>query len=663
MAFTQKPDFAFKHVDQPGTELAGDLPAVKTLLDSPAKELRDYLNGVLLAEMASVTDGASGADNIGATTIAGLTGATVQALLEALKDYTDTNFATGNFTGTLNGAYITASDPGLSSLFNAHTESEIRHITANERTAWNGKTEQAYVDSQLALKANQADVNSQIAAMANGSPKAVYATLAALQTAFPAGNTNIYIVTADGNWYYWSGSAWTAGGVYQSTGISDESVALAKITQDSRSYLSYSRNRLLEVQNRITKNDFKLNADGTSNVQSTNATVTAAEITESDPPTNVGRKLVVSYTSASISHFSVRTLPHNNKPIKFGAWFKKSELLAMAAAVQLYPSFYLSTPAVETTVTAASAGFTANSLAVVGAKKTVVSNGVTITAETIAEHNDYVFISMYTDTALADTTIYSFYITLQGKTVAGTLTLYDPFVCPAEYKRVPRVGYANSNWVGKVARSLGDSITWQDGKAYTQGDIGAIARGYQTILAEKLGFSAFYNSGLSGRPMANGTANGDGTNTTGKALTYTDTDLVIIAAGTNDFKLNVPLGALGVIGDVGFNTATFYGAYRDLIEYILTNNPNVRIALFTPLQRDQSGYDVNTVNTAGHKLIDYANAVKAIGQLYGLPVCDMYADSGFTKLTLATFTMDGLHPNDIGYARMGDYAAKFINAI
>ena len=48
-------------------------------------------------------------------------------------------------------------------------------------------------------------------------PKGTYATLSDLQTAFPTGNTNIYIVTADDNWYYWSGSAWTAGGVYQSS--------------------------------------------------------------------------------------------------------------------------------------------------------------------------------------------------------------------------------------------------------------------------------------------------------------------------------------------------------------------------------------------------------------------------------------------------------------
>lgn len=155
-----------------------------------------------------------------------------------------------------------------------------------------------------------------------------------------------------------------------------------------------------------------------------------------------------------------------------------------------------------------------------------------------------------------------------------------------------------------------------------------------------------------------------GTNTTGKEIPdYSIYDLVIIAAGTNDFKLNVPLGINGQMGDVDFNTVTFYGAYRDLVEYILANDPAAKIVLFTPLQRDNSGYDINFTNPAGHKLIDYVNAIKEIGCMYGLPVCDMYNDSGITAENLSVYTMDGLHPNDIGYGKMGQYASYFISRI
>ncbi|MDP4240785.1 MAG: hypothetical protein Q8904_15085 [Bacteroidota bacterium] len=118
-----------------------------------------------------------------------------------------------------------------------HLADNVKHITSTERTAWNAKADKTYIDNQLALKANSTDVNSlatakadvsyvdtKIASLASGSPKAVYATLADLQAAFPTGDTNIYLVTADGNWYYWNSSAWVSGGVYQATSIADNSI-------------------------------------------------------------------------------------------------------------------------------------------------------------------------------------------------------------------------------------------------------------------------------------------------------------------------------------------------------------------------------------------------------------------------------------------------------
>lgn len=220
-----------------------------------------------------------------------------------------------------------------------------------------------------------------------------------------------------------------------------------------------------------------------------------------------------------------------------------------------------------------------------------------------------------------------------------------------------------SIWTQKSYISHGDSITWQDGKAYGQGEhSGEIARGYQTIFNENVDLKSYNNQGKSGWSMA--IVNGSGiVNTIMAIADYTDYELCTIACGTNDFKLNVPLGTLGVIGDTTFDDTTFYGAYRKAIEYVLTNSPTIRIVLMTPLQRDNAGYDVNYTNSAGCKLIDYVNAIKSIGEMYGLPVCDMYANSGFTKKTLATYTMDGLHPNDIGYERMGGYLTGFLDAI
>lgn len=49
----------------------------------------------------------------------------------------------------------------------------------------------------------------------DGSPRDVYDNLEALQTAYPSGASGVYLTSDNGHWYYWNGSAWTDGGVYQ----------------------------------------------------------------------------------------------------------------------------------------------------------------------------------------------------------------------------------------------------------------------------------------------------------------------------------------------------------------------------------------------------------------------------------------------------------------
>lgn len=89
---------------------------------------------------------------------------------------------------------------------------------------------QSEFDALKFVKADKTYVDTQVSAVASGAPNGVYATLVALDTAIPAGDSNIYLVTADGNWYYWNGSAWTAGGVYQSTGLAFNSISKEHLT-------------------------------------------------------------------------------------------------------------------------------------------------------------------------------------------------------------------------------------------------------------------------------------------------------------------------------------------------------------------------------------------------------------------------------------------------
>ncbi len=107
--------------------------------------------------------------------------------------------------------------------------------------------DKANKDEVQSLVTNKADisyVDTKTAAVASGSPKDTYATLSALESAFPTGTTGIYVVAADGKWYYWNNSKWTPGGVYISSQNSEE---LIKGWFKSESY---------NIESTIRRNDF-----------------------------------------------------------------------------------------------------------------------------------------------------------------------------------------------------------------------------------------------------------------------------------------------------------------------------------------------------------------------------------------------------------------------
>ncbi|WP_114570208.1 SGNH/GDSL hydrolase family protein [Exiguobacterium flavidum] len=201
--------------------------------------------------------------------------------------------------------------------------------------------------------------------------------------------------------------------------------------------------------------------------------------------------------------------------------------------------------------------------------------------------------------------------------------------------------YEGGTWL-----TLGDSITWQDSKPYKEDK--TIARGYQTLAREVLGFSEIVNKAVPGDTMAERDGAEGSVVRTGLAQDYT-VDLVTIFAGTNDFKLGTPLGR---IESERFDTTTFCGAYQTLLEHILKENPEQRIFLMTPLQRDKDGHTIDSMNKSGHRLIDYVEAVRSVGERYSVPVIDLFKESGLTKLNLERYTWDGLHPNDAGYERI-----------
>lgn len=78
------------------------------------------------------------------------------------------------------------------------------------------------------LKADKTFVDAQFASIVSGSPKGTFATLTALQSAYPNGTEGVFLVLKNGHWYYYA-SGWKDGGVYQGNGVSDNSVKFSSI--------------------------------------------------------------------------------------------------------------------------------------------------------------------------------------------------------------------------------------------------------------------------------------------------------------------------------------------------------------------------------------------------------------------------------------------------
>ena len=86
------------------------------------------------------------------------------------------------------------------------------------------------------------NINSKVNSVSSGSPAGIYSTITELENDNPD-HSKIYVVSDDGKWYYWNGSTWTAGGVYQSTKIADDSITnqMLKNTSFATDYDDWSK--------------------------------------------------------------------------------------------------------------------------------------------------------------------------------------------------------------------------------------------------------------------------------------------------------------------------------------------------------------------------------------------------------------------------------------
>lgn len=186
-------------------------------------------------------------------------------------------------------------------------------------------------------------------------------------------------------------------------------------------------------------------------------------------------------------------------------------------------------------------------------------------------------------------------------------------------------------------------------------------------------------------------------------------DIYTIFLGTNDWWLGLKLGTLDdYLNNTG--TGTVNGAFRVIIDRCRSLNPKAHFILFTPMQRGDFVYIINSkVNSwgsykdrNGQRLESFSDAIQAIAKADQFEVVDLYHDRRLSLRQAVKFkymrdpktyeykeytypdyvdipfsegdeypypvkaidvTYDGIHPSDKGCAIIAEMLAKVIKGI
>ena len=220
--------------------------------------------------------------------------------------------------------------------------------------------------------------------------------------------------------------------------------------------------------------------------------------------------------------------------------------------------------------------------------------------------------------------------------------------------RLDIAGGVQSKWYYKKVAILGDSITYGANTSKKYYEFLQQYIGFANVYADGIGgscYSKMSDYGTSITPIANRVAN-----------IPADRDLIIIFAGTNDFGHGTPIGDLTDTTDV-----SFCGAVAYCIRSILTSNPDVRLAIMTPLHRSGNTHlDEDSPNAVGKVLKDYVDALKAVCEKYSIPVIDTYNIYGLSPAIptiYTTYITDGLHPNTEGHELLAERIRPYLELL
>lgn len=153
-----------------------------------------------------------------------------------------------------------------------------------------------------------------------------------------------------------------------------------------------------------------------------------------------------------------------------------------------------------------------------------------------------------------------------------------------------------------------------------------------------------------------------------KSITPEEIDIVTIFGGTNDYTGGSVIGELGSV-----DNGTIYGGVDNIINYLLTANPKLRIYIFTPIVRYYSNirdeehwsdnYVSENINMLGKTLPDIADLIEQMAKYRHIPCNNWYWTLGWNQFNFSAYfpDNDGTHPHK-GFSFLAQKMKSFIES-
>ena len=511
------------------------------------------------------------------------------------------------------------------------------------------------------VKANTVDVDRKINAVASGSPREAFATVDDLKDKYPDGNSNIYLVSSDGHWYFYD-DEWKSGGVYQSMQVQDRSIGIDQLNVIYRRGIIISGginvnfdSDILEIESDTVVSDLTgfyscsnadnilLNSDKYPRYIYFNTDTRLFHVEARWFRDNPKELLVCCYYNKKIFGISNNDLiKANGKHLKYNGQIdydmindsaiRKNHLwFSYTHGCIIYGGFDIDLNDKTISITS---GTVVSDLT---GFYSVANSNTTSTFDVDTNYPIYIYFNISTSQIHVEARWYSYSANELLLCTIYKGEVYNTLCRSSITLNGGKNISGDFSWTGKKFVSYGDSIT--------QGNT------WQNYLVNELGL-VHENHGLSSSCISNFEqwAVSMSNNSRIDAIPL-DADIITIMGGTNDWASRRQIGTLDDV-----TTETFIGGYKHLIERLMSRIPNARIIIMSPpFGYYNTGVGSEEVNGIGIKLSSYIEASELIAKHYKLPFINMYQDLGINKFNKDNFMhVEDLqvHPNSNGGKRV-----------